>query len=61
MIVNNDLLFVINKHLISMDHIDALNYLHSVDLFVNILMIVRNDFVEVLMALVELLEKGFDQ
>ncbi len=44
-----------------MDRIDALNYLHLVDLFVNILMIVRNDFVEVLMALVELLEKGFDQ
>jgi hypothetical protein len=61
MIVNNDLSFVINKHLISMDHIDALNYLQLVDLFVKILMIVLNDFVEELMEFVELLEKEFDQ
>jgi len=44
-----------------MDHIDALNYLQLVDLFVKILRIVLNDFVEELMESVELLEKEFDQ
>ncbi len=44
-----------------MDHRDALNYLQLDDLFVKILIIVRNDFVEELMELVKLLEKEFDQ